>query len=60
MYPLNNDEKDDIKLSINLNKNLKAPIKKGQILGDVDVFLNGMLIRKDNLLAKYNIDKNHS
>jgi len=56
-YPLREEEKDKIKLSIEINENIDAPILKGDILGSLNVFFDGKLIREDELVAKYNIDK---
>lgn len=57
LYPLKEDEIDKIKLNVNKSNEIKAPIKKGDILGYVEVYLDGGLIRKDNLIAKYSVDR---
>ena len=57
LYPLKDDEKDDIVLSLDLNKDIRTPIEKDKTLGYVSTYLDGKLIRRDNLVAKYRIDK---
>ena len=56
-YPLQESEKENLKLSLSVNENLRAPIFAGQVLGDIEVYLDGKLIKKDKLVAKYDIDK---
>jgi D-alanyl-D-alanine carboxypeptidase (penicillin-binding protein 5/6) len=56
-YPLKEDEIKKIKLITKYKEIIKAPIKKGDILGYVEVYLDGVLIRKDNLIAKYDVDR---
>ncbi|WFA09711.1 D-alanyl-D-alanine carboxypeptidase family protein [Tissierella sp. Yu-01] len=57
LYPLKEDEIDKVKLTVNISNEINAPIKKGDILGDVEVYLEGSVIRKDNLIAKYDVDR---
>lgn len=57
LYPLSEEEMEKINLVIDLDKNITAPVEKGQNLGTVDVFLDGNLIRSDKLIAKYAIAK---
>lgn len=57
-YPLTLDEKKQIKLNIKLDHPLKTPpFQEGDLIGHTEVFLNGVLIRKDGLLAGQNIKK---
>lgn len=56
-YPLQESEKENLKLSLNVKENLRAPIIAGQVIGDIEVYLDGKLIKKDNLVAKYDIEK---
>ena len=56
IYPLRDDEIKDIKMSVHLDKKIKAPILENDVLGYIEVFLNGSLIRRDNLIAKYEVE----
>lgn len=56
-YPLLEEEKKDIKISITTDDSVVAPILKGTELGSIEVYLNGQLIKKDKLVAKYDILK---
>lgn len=56
-YPLTLEEKEKIQLKINLNDKLDLPISQGDKLGILEVFLDGILIRKENLVAKNNVKK---
>ncbi|RKD34540.1 D-alanyl-D-alanine carboxypeptidase family protein [Thermohalobacter berrensis] len=51
LLPLKEEEKKDIKTIIKLPKEIKAPIKKGQVIGKIKVFLEGKLISSNNLIA---------
>lgn len=57
MYPLKDEEKDKIKISINVDENIEAPVFKGTELGTIEVYFDGKLIKKDKLIAKYDILK---
>jgi D-alanyl-D-alanine carboxypeptidase (penicillin-binding protein 5/6) len=57
VYPLNEEEKESIKFKINLDKDLVAPIDKNKVLGNLEVYLEGVLIKTENLVAKTNMDK---
>lgn len=57
LYPLRKEEVDKIKLNVNILNEINAPIKKGDILGEVEVYLEGSFIRRDNLIAKYDVDR---
>jgi len=57
IYPLTKDEKESIKINISLKKDIYAPIQKGQILGTIETYLDGKLIKKDNLIAKKDVKK---
>ena len=56
-YPMQNGEKNNIKISVRTDETVETPILKGTELGSVEVYLNGQLIRKDKLIAKYDILK---
>lgn len=57
VYPLKEEERESIKFKINLDENIVAPIEKNTVLGDLEVYLDGVLIKKENLVAKTNMDK---
>ena len=50
-YPLREDERDLIKVKINIDDNIQLPIDKGEVLGSIETYLDGVLIRKDNLIS---------
>lgn len=51
------DEKCDVEISINPIKMVKAPIKKGDILGELLVFKNGIEIARTNIISYEDISK---
>lgn len=58
VLPLNEEEKLKVKLVIkDTKKTINAPIVKGDILGSVEVYLDGVLVKTDNLISKYDIEK---
>lgn len=57
LYPLTDDEIDKIKLSVIIKKNIELPIKKNEELGTIEVYLDGILINEDKLVAKDSIKK---
>ena len=52
--------KDHIKTHINLKKGIKAPIKKGEILGEMIVTLDGETITRTNLVSDRAIKRKNS
>ena len=48
---------ENIESKITINKNICAPIKKGDVLGKVDFYLDDKKIGTSNLIANSNIDK---
>lgn len=56
-YPMTQEEKAGVKLKISLEKSLKAPIEKGDLVGHTEVYLKGKLIKKGNLIAGETIKK---
>lgn len=54
-YPLKEDEKENIKIYINLPDSIKAPIDKSQQIGTIDVYLDGKLINRGKLVSKTEI-----
>ncbi len=56
-YPLTQKEKENIKIDIVLDKSIKAPVNKGEVIGYTQVFLNGRLIGKNRVVAGQSIKK---
>lgn len=56
-YPLNDGEKNKIKNIVEINKELKAPIEKGDQIGYIKTYLNGLLINNGRLVAKNTVNK---
>jgi len=44
-------------MSVHINEQINTPIAKDEILGYVEVFLYGNLIRRDDLVAKYEVER---
>lgn len=59
VYPLYKDERDSIKIKLELNKDLSPPINKGQYIGTIETYLKGVLIKKSKLISNNKI-KNHN
>lgn len=57
IYPLREEEKESIKTNIVINESIHAPVIKGERLGYLETYLDGKLIRTENLLAKHDVDK---
>lgn len=51
IYPLREEEIKSIKINLSLNSNIELPIQKGQVLGQVSTYANGVLIKEDNLVS---------
>ena len=58
LYPLDDEEKNKIKVSITPYSNLELPIEKGQVLGTIDTYLDGKLIKRDSLISPDKLGKN--
>lgn len=57
IYPLNKDEEEGkIKVKLNINTNLNPPIKKDSVVGTIDTYLNGVLIKRDDLIGANNVN----
>lgn len=56
-YPLKEDEVKKVKINIVTPDKIKAPIYKGDIIGEINVYLDNKLINKDKLIAKASIEK---
>lgn len=50
-------EKNNLKTHVNLPKELSAPVKKGQQIGEIIITLNGETIAKSNLVSNKNVKK---
>lgn len=58
LLTLKEEERFKVKLVIKDAKNVfQAPIFKGDVLGSVEVYLDGVLVKTDNLIAKYDMEK---
>lgn len=50
------NEKKGVEIDYNINKNLRAPIKKGDIVGTVSIFENSIMIDEVNLISLDNVE----
>ncbi|MDR7869987.1 MAG: D-alanyl-D-alanine carboxypeptidase family protein [Tissierellaceae bacterium] len=57
ILPLKEGEKNSIKVNIKTFDNFQLPIKKGEVVGKIDTYLDGVLIKSDNLISKDDINK---
>lgn len=55
-YPIKNDKLPEIKKDINFNEDIKAPIKKGDILGRVDYYIDNENIGSANIISTISAD----
>lgn len=55
IYPLKEEELEKIKVDYNVKDNATAPVNKGDILGKVNIYLDGKLIHKGNIVADKDI-----
>jgi len=56
-YLLSEEELEKIKVDYRLEENIIAPVKKGDILGNVYIYLEGKLIYRGNIVANDDIDE---
>lgn len=56
-YPLKEEELDKISISIDLIEEVKAPVAKGEKLGEIKVYLSGKIIHKEDIVSKEDIDE---
>lgn len=54
---IDKSQKENIKTHINLPKELYAPIKKGEIIGEIIITMNGETLAKSNLIANKDVKK---
>ncbi len=57
IYPLNQEETQSVKVSISPFKDIDLPIEKGQTLGKIETYLDGVLVKSDNLVAQKRVSK---
>jgi D-alanyl-D-alanine carboxypeptidase (penicillin-binding protein 5/6) len=57
IIPLRDEEKNTIKTVIKLPKRLNAPINEGQLVGAIEIYMQGKLIHKGDLIAKESIEE---
>ncbi len=57
---IDKQNKENIKTHVNLKENLTAPIKKGDVVGEMIVTLNGETISKTNLVSDRNIRRKNA
>ena len=58
IYPLEGEEKNQIKINLDLKKNPSLPVVEGENFGYVKTYLEGKIIKSDNLVAKYAVKEN--
>ena len=51
--PLKEDEKNDIKKVVRIFDNIQAPLNNEETVGYIEMFVNGKLIHKEELVTKY-------
>ena len=55
--PLNKDEKDKIELIIHCEEKICAPVDKNQVVGNMQVLVNGNLLEEINIVTKEAVEK---
>lgn len=56
-YSLSQNDADKVEKVINLNKDIKAPILKGDVLGTADYYLNGKTIGQLNIVSTLDVEE---
>ena len=56
-YPIENNTEDKIKMEIQANLNLKAPVKKGTKIGELTIYYKGEIINKINIVNLNEVNK---
>lgn len=51
VYPLKDEEIKSIKINITTNSDIELPLEKGDIVGRIDTYSDGILIKKENLVS---------
>lgn len=57
VYPLTEEERGMIKINMIINKDISAPIKNGDKIGLLETYLNGILIKTEDLIAGNNVKR---
>ncbi len=57
IYPLKEEELDRVKINLNLPKAIEAPIAKGEIIGDITIYLDGQIIHMGKVISKEKVEK---
>ncbi|NLJ77810.1 MAG: D-alanyl-D-alanine carboxypeptidase [Tissierellia bacterium] len=57
LYPLREDELEAIRIDINLPQIIEAPIRKGEPIGEITVFLDSKIIHIGNIIAVENVKR---
>ena len=57
LYPLKEEEIKKVKINLSLPSQIKAPISKGDPIGNITVFLDGEIIHEETLISKENVNK---
>lgn len=57
LYPFTDEETGTIKINVKALKDIDLPIKKGQVVGKIETYLDGVLIKEDNLFSQSDIKK---
>lgn len=57
-YPLKEDEKNKVNYVYNIEKNLQAPIEKGQVVGEVKIFIDNDLHFEEKIYTIESVRRN--
>ncbi len=57
---IDKENKEKIKTHVNVNKNLKAPVNKGDVIGEMIVTLNGETLAKTDLVSDRTIKRKNA
>lgn len=56
-YPLTEEELENIKIHVEIPNTINAPVEKNKVIGKINVFLDGKLIYKGDLISREDIYK---
>ena len=58
-YPLTDEEESLINIKVNLPNQIEAPLKKEQIVGNIEIYLNNCLLFSENIYTMESVMSNN-
>lgn len=57
ILPISNEEKENIQIKLDYLKNIKAPVKKGEVVGVANIYIYDKLVKTVNMLVMEDVEK---